>query len=93
LMLVIALVAVRSPRHRLGSGDRGRRDGHVCALVGGPVSGASMNPARSLGPALVAGDLDGLWIYLVAPVVGATVAAFGYERLRRGRAASASSIP
>ena len=52
-----------------------------------------MYPARSLGPALVAGDLDGLWIYLVAPVIGETVAAFGYEHLRRRRAPSASSIP
>lgn len=41
------------------------------ALFAGPISGASMNPARSLGPALVSMRLDGVWIYLTAPVVGA----------------------
>jgi MIP family channel proteins len=43
-------------------------------LVGGPISGASMNPARSLAPAVVGGDLQHLWIYLTAPVIGAIVA-------------------
>jgi len=43
--------------------------------------------------AIALGSGNGLWIYLVAPVIGATVAAFGYERLRRRRAPSASSIP
>lgn len=41
------------------------------ALFAGPVSGASMNPARSLAPALVSLEIGALWIYLVAPVVGA----------------------
>ena len=40
------------------------------ALVGGPLTKASMNPARSLGPALVSGDLSLLWIYVFAPVAG-----------------------
>jgi aquaporin Z len=44
------------------------------ALIGGPVSGASMNPARSLGPALVSGEFSSLWIYFVAPVAGALLA-------------------
>lgn len=44
------------------------------ALFAGPVSGASMNPARSLAPALVAGHLQHLWLYLAAPVLGALVA-------------------
>jgi aquaporin Z len=41
------------------------------ALFAGPISGASMNPARSLAPALVSWHLEHLWIYLVAPVLGA----------------------
>jgi aquaporin Z len=45
------------------------------ALFGGPISGASMNPARSLAPALVTGHLATIWIYLAAPTVGAVAAA------------------
>ena len=41
------------------------------ALFAGPISGASMNPARSLAPALVSGQLSSLWIYLLAPTLGA----------------------
>lgn len=44
------------------------------ALFAGPVSGASMNPARSLAPAVVAGRLEHLWVYLTAPVLGSVVA-------------------
>lgn len=44
------------------------------ALFAGPVSGASMNPARSLAPAVVSGHLEHLWVYLLAPVLGAQLA-------------------
>jgi aquaporin Z len=44
------------------------------AIFAGPISGASMNPARSLGPALVAGQFSHLWIYLIAPTLGALAA-------------------
>ena len=43
------------------------------ALFAGPISGASMNPARSLAPALVTGQLGDIWIYLTAPVLGALI--------------------
>jgi len=46
------------------------------AMFAGPITGASMNPARSLAPALVSGHPDHLWIYLVAPVLGACLAVF-----------------
>lgn len=52
------------------------------ALVMGPVTGASMNPARSLAPAVVSGDLAGLWIYLAGPVAGALAGLALYEMLR-----------
>jgi aquaporin Z len=43
-------------------------------MFAGPISGASMNPARSFGPALVSMHFEHLWIYLVAPVLGALFA-------------------
>ena len=58
------------------------------AMFGGPISGASMNPARSLGPALVSGDLHSVWIYLVAPPVGAALGGLAYQFVR-GEATSA----
>ena len=52
------------------------------ALFGGPVTGASMNPARSFGPALVSGTWTGFWVYVVGPVVGALVGALAYQLVR-----------
>ncbi|MBX3064880.1 MAG: aquaporin [Anaerolineae bacterium] len=52
------------------------------ALWGGAVSGASMNPARSLAPALVAGLWDSQWVYLIAPCLGACLGAGCYQLLR-----------
>ena len=52
------------------------------AMFGGPISGASMNPARSTGPALVSGDLHALWLYIVAPICGASLAALAYQFVR-----------
>jgi MIP family channel proteins len=52
------------------------------AMFGGPITGASMNPARSLGPAVVAVDFDSIWVYLLAPIVGAAVGAVVYAFVR-----------
>lgn len=55
-------------------------------LIGGPITGGSMNPARSLGPALFAGGaaLSAYWVYVLGPVLGAVAASLLYEALRGG---------
>ncbi|HYI15689.1 MAG TPA: MIP family channel protein, partial [Thermomicrobiales bacterium] len=52
------------------------------ALFAGPISGASMNPARSLAPALVSGTWESQWLYLAGPVIGAVVGALLYRVVR-----------
>ena len=52
------------------------------AMFGGPISGASMNPMRSLGPALVSGNLHALWLYIVAPLLGASLGGLAYQFVR-----------
>lgn len=75
LMLVILCVTT-------GAKEKGITAGLVIGavvtfdiLIAGPVSGASMNPARSLGPALVGFQLGSIWLYMVAPCLGAWIAA------------------
>ena len=52
------------------------------AMFGGPITGASMNPARSLGPAIAASDYTAIWVYIAAPLLGAAAAAITYQFLR-----------
>jgi aquaporin Z len=52
------------------------------ALVAGPICGASMNPARSLAPAAVSGSWTHLWIYLIAPTLGALIAVPLHKMIR-----------
>lgn len=54
----------------------------VNALWGGPISGASMNPARSFGPALISGIWEDQWLYFIAPILGAIIGAFAYQMIR-----------
>lgn len=74
LMMVILSVACGAKETGLLAG---LTIGAVIALeatFAGPISGASMNPARSLGPAVIAGQFQSLWVYLTAPVIGAVAA-------------------
>ena len=86
LMLVVMAVAtdarVTGPIGGLAVGATVAAD----ALAGGPLTGASMNPARSFGPALASGIWTAQWIYWLAPLLGATLAVFMYDYLRDGHA-------
>jgi MIP family channel proteins len=62
------------------------------AMFGGPISGASMNPARSLAPALVSGNLHALWIYLIAPVIGTALGGLAYQFVRGDQSRAAESL-
>jgi aquaporin Z len=91
LMLVVMAVATDQ---RVASGFAGIAVGLTvgfCAMTGGPLTGASMNPARSLGPAVAGGSWDAHWIYWLAPVTGMLAAARVYEFLRP--AGTAARVP
>ena len=62
----------------------------LVSVWGAPISGASMNPGRSLAPMLVGGNLDHYWVYLVGPIVGAMVAVL-FEFILRGRPTKAGA--
>lgn len=74
LMLIIIMVATGSKEVGTMAGIAIGAAVAVLALVAGPITGASMNPARSIGPALVSGHFQDLWIYVIAPILGAALA-------------------
>lgn len=85
LMMVVMAVATDE---RVAPGTGGLAVGLTvgfCAMMGGPMTGASMNPARSLGPALAGGPLDAHWLYWVAPISAMLVAARVYDWMRPAR--------
>jgi MIP family channel proteins len=82
--LMFTIMAVATDTRAVGAGAAIAIGGTVGldALFGGPITGASMNPARSIGPALVSGELHDLWIYILAPIAGAALGAFAYQLVR-----------
>ncbi len=82
--LMFVIMAVATDTRAVGAAAAIAIGGTVAldALVGGGVTGASMNPARSFGPALVAPEWRDFWIYLVGPVIGALVGAAAYQLVR-----------
>jgi MIP family channel proteins len=82
--LMFVIMAVATDTRAVGAGAAIAIGGTVGldALFGGPITGASMNPARSIGPALVSGELHDLWIYILGPIAGATLGALAYQLVR-----------
>ena len=94
--LMFVIVAVATDTRAVGAAAALAIGGTVGldALFGGPITGASMNPARSFGPALASGTWHDLWIYLVGPIAGAALGALAYQLVRGThprRAASAET--
>ena len=76
-LLLVTVILGTADRHRIVGTEAALAVGAtiaLCGLVALPLEGASMNPARSLGPAIVTGRFDALWIYVVGPFVGAALA-------------------
>ncbi|MHB8631516.1 MAG: MIP/aquaporin family protein [Candidatus Limnocylindria bacterium] len=82
LMFVIRSVGASTAGHVGGAFAIGSVIG-LDALFGGPLTGASMNPARSFGPALLSGQWESLWVYVVGPIAGAAVGSVAFESLTR----------
>jgi aquaporin NIP len=83
-VLMFVITAVATDTRAIGAGAAIAIGGTVGldALLGGPVTGASMNPARSFGPALASGQWSDFWLYLAGPIAGAALGAFAYQLIR-----------
>lgn len=82
LMLVIIHVATGSKEQGMFAGLAIGSTVLLEAMFAGPICGASMNPIRSISPAVVSGHLENLWIYLSAPVIGAILAILVWNVLK-----------
>jgi len=81
LMLVISASAVHGKAIKDFAGIAIGFTVGLEAMFAGPITGASMNPARSIGPAIVSGHFEHLWLYVVATILGALLAALVYVKL------------
>ena len=89
-ILMFVITAVATDTRAVGAAAAIAIGGTVAldSLFGGGVTGASMNPARSFGPALFANQWTDFWIYIVGPLIGAAVGAFAYMRVRESAQAA-----
>ncbi len=83
-MLMFVIISVATDTRAVGAGAAIAIGGTVAldAIFGGPLTGASMNPARSFGPAVASGTWTDFWIYLVGPIAGALLGALAYQLVR-----------
>ena len=83
-LLMFVIIAVATDTRAVGAAAAIAIGGTVAldALFGGPLTGGSMNPARSFGPALAAGEWTDFWIYVLGPVAGAALGAGAYQLIR-----------
>ena len=83
-LLMFVILAVATDTRAVGAAAAIAIGGTIGldALFGGPVTGASMNPARSFGPALVAGEWKDFWVYVIGPIGGASIGALAYQLIR-----------
>jgi len=92
LMIVILCVATGSKEQGLMAGIAIGGTVGLEAMFAGPISGASMNPARSIAPALVSGHLISLWVYVAGPLIGAAIAVPCWLATRVPKSADAQQI-
>ncbi len=93
LMLVIINVATGSKEQGMFAGLAIGATVLLEAMFAGPICGASMNPARSLAPAIVSGNMEHLWVYVTAPVLGAAFAILVYGMLNAAGSENTAGSP